>query len=676
MIMHGNYNLYIVALSIVIAVLASYSALTVVGKVSYSDGRARLFWLAVGSIVMGSGVWSMHFIGMLSFNMGMQMHYDFRLTIISMAASVFSAFIAFFITAPRKVNSYHIAAGGFIMGSGIVAMHYIGMEAMKMPASIKYDPVWWIVSAAIALLASYAALFLFMRLRNRKASPLVKWAAALAMGMAICGMHYAGMKASIFIMDPSVHHTAVNGINYDDLDPVLLYGVTLIVIILMLTSWGAMYFERNVLEKLAYADTISGLPNRNDMNRYFHLHAGTDDTAVLFLDLDQFKTINDTLNHVIGDRLIAKAGKRLKDLQNENCDVFRIGGDEFLIVVASCSKSHAEFLAEQALKMIERVFHIGSNELYITASVGISIGRIDECENANLLRLAETALSEAKMQGNNTYVMYSEELGKRKTRKLKLEHDLHRALINDELFITYQPQWNVVDNKLSGFESLLRWKHETKGLISPAEFIPIAEETGMIMPITKWVIERACHQARLWHDKGWSQSIAVNLSIRVFQNGQLYEWVQEALKTTGLPASLLELEITESMVMRNMDDIIRQLEEIRELGVRISLDDFGTGYSSIAVLDRIPIDCLKLDRLFTNNLEAPNKHAIVTGIIRMAKSLKLDIVAEGVEHQEPIDILTGLGCDVMQGYFYGKPMTATEVATWMKDLKNKPFAAI
>jgi len=466
----------------------------------------------------------------------------------------------------------------------------------------------------------------------------------------------------------------MKGIVEYDLDPVLLYGVTVIIFILLLTSWGAMFFERHVLERLAYADSISGLPNRNDMNRYFHLNASNRSTAVLFLDLDQFKTINDTLNHVIGDRLIAEAGQRLKNLKNEACEVFRIGGDEFLIVADVCTEEKAIVLAEQALKMIERVFHIGTNELYITGSIGISIGKIDEYEHSNLLREAETAMYEAKQLGSNSYVIYNEELGKRKTRKLKLEHDLHQALAKNQLFITYQPQWNVVDKQLSGFESLLRWKHPSKGMVSPAEFIPIAEETGMIMPITKWVIEKACHQARIWYDKGWSQSIAVNLSIRIFQNGQLFSWVEEALATTGLPAHMLELEITESMVMRNMDDIIQQLEEVRKLGVRISLDDFGTGYSSIAVLDRIPIDCLKLDRMFTNDLETPNKHAIVKGIIRMAKSLKLDIVAEGVEHQEPIDILTTLGCDVMQGYFYGKPMTPPEVSEWMADLENKPFA--
>lgn len=672
MIMQGSYNPYIVALSIVIAVLASYSALIIVGKVSYSEGKARIFWLAAGSIVMGSGVWSMHFVGMLSFHMGMKMHYDMSLTLTSMAASVFSAFIAFWITAPRKVKGIRLAIGGFVMGSGIITMHYLGMEAMEMNATIQYDWFWWIISAVIALVASYAALFLFLRFRSNHRASVLKWVSALAMGIAICGMHYSGMKATLFKMDSPMPH--MNGIVEYDLDPVLLYGVTVIIFILLLTSWGAMFFERHVLERLAYADSISGLPNRNDMNRYFHLNAGNKSTAVLFLDLDQFKTINDTLNHVIGDKLIAEAGQRLKNLKNEACEVFRIGGDEFLIVADGCTEEKAIVLAEQALKMIERVFHIGTNELYITGSIGISLGKIDEYEHSNLLREAETAMYEAKQFGSNSYVTYNEELGKRKTRKLKLEHDLHQALAKNQLFITYQPQWNVVDKQLSGFESLLRWKHPSKGMVSPAEFIPIAEETGMIMPITKWVIEKACHQARIWYDKGWSQSIAVNLSIRIFQNGQLFSWVEEALAKTGLPAHMLELEITESMVMRNMDDIIQQLEEVRKLGVRISLDDFGTGYSSIAVLDRIPIDCLKLDRMFTNDLETPNKHAIVKGIIRMAKSLKLDIVAEGVEHQEPIDILTTLGCDVMQGYFYGKPMTPPEVSEWMADLENKPFA--
>lgn len=664
--MDGNYNLYIVGLSIAIAILASYSALNITSKISDANGKSKFFWLFGGAMVMGSGIWSMHFVGMLAMHMNMNVKYDAFLTIMSMLASVISSFIAFYITMPKDINWSKIAIGGFVMGSGIVTMHYIGMEAMVVHADIRYDPVFWILSAVIALAASYAALLLFLRFRNHSKSSLLKWGSAVVMGFAVCGMHYTGMGAARF-----ESHAGMMTHQPQSVDFFLLYCVTVAIFAILLISWGAMFFDRHVLEKLAYQDTITGLPNRNEMNRFFRTNAETDKITILFLDLDQFKAINDTLGHNVGDLLVQEVGKRLRQFIRSGQQVFRIGGDEFLVILKQSDPNYAQRLADDILQQIKKVYHIDGNELYVTVSIGISIGSVHSSDRTTLLKNADTAMYKAKGLGKNQQCLYDEEMGLQEVRKMELEKDLQRALEMKEFFIVYQPKWNVQSDRLVGFEALLRWKHPRLGVISPQEFIPIAEETGLIIPMTRWTLEEACKQCRVWQDSGVVQPVSVNLSVRLFHGDNLLELIQNVLHKADLEPRLLELEITESMVLHDVNDIIRQLGSIRSLGVKVSMDDFGTGYSSIGLLDRIPIDALKLDRQFTNDLDTPSKRAIVNAVVLMAEKLNLDVIAEGVENKEHIDFLTGLGCHVMQGYYYGKPMDIHEIEVWMYDQDHK-----
>lgn len=671
--MDGNYNYYIVGLSIAIAILASYSALNITSKISDANGKSKFFWLFGGAMVMGSGIWSMHFVGMLAMHMNMNVRYDVFLTIMSMLVSVVSSFIAFYITMPRNINWFKIAIGGFIMGSGIVAMHYMGMEAMVIHAEISYDPGIWVLSAIIALVASYAALLLFLRFRNHPKSSFLKWGSAVVMGFAVCGMHYTGMKAARFEA-----HAGMLTQQPQSVDFLLLYGVTVAIFAILLISWGAMFFDRHVLEKLAYQDTITGLPNRNEMNRFFETNSETEQITILFLDLDQFKAINDTLGHNVGDLLVQEVGKRLRQFIGNGQQVFRIGGDEFLIILKQSDPVYAQHLADDILQQIKNVYYIDGNELYVTVSIGISIGSVHSSDRTTLLKNADTAMYKAKGLGKNQQCLYDEEMGLQEVRKMELEKDLQRALELKEFFIVYQPKWNVQSDRLVGFEALLRWKHPRLGVISPLEFIPIAEETGLIIPMTRWTLEEACKQCRIWQERGIVQPVSVNLSVRLFHGDNLLELIQNVLDKANLEPRLLELEIAESMVLHDVNDIIRQLGNIRSLGVKVSMDDFGTGYSSIGLLDRIPIDALKLDRQFTNDLDTPSKRAIVNAIVLMAENLNLDVIAEGVENKEHINFLTGLGCHVMQGYYYGKPMDINEIKVWMyeQDHKNEEIVTL
>ncbi|GIO57427.1 putative signaling protein [Paenibacillus cineris] len=658
-------------LSFIIAVFASYSALNLAAKISRSRGRTQKWWLVAGSCVMGSGVWSMHFVGMLAFHLNVPVNYDIPITLLSMLCSIVASFIAFQMLLSKGVNWGKFALSGFCMGSGIVAMHSTGMAAMRLPAEIIYDRSYWLLSAAIALAASYVALLLFLRFRDHTEVSWWKWVSALIMGLAICGMHFTGMKAADFWCG---NPNAIISTDAGEMNLLLLAGVTITTFFILMVSWGAMFFDRHVLEKMAYSDPLTGLPNRHDLNRL--LGEGVDtskETAVLFIDLDRFKTINDTLGHDIGDMLVQEVGRRLSGYLQDDQKVFRLGGDEFLVVAENCGQALAEELASGILEVVTRPFVLQGNELYITASIGISLAPKHGTDRASLLKTSDTAMYNAKNAGKNRYCVFDDDMDKRLLRRLELEKDMRGASERQEFYVVYQPKWDAQTDTPVGLEALMRWPHPKFGVVSPDEFIPIAEETGLIIPMTRWILEEACRQNKVWLDKGMpSMIVSVNVSVRLFESQHLLYMVEHALRTTGLPARYLELEITESTMLYDVPDMIRQLNELREIGVRISMDDFGSGYSSLGSLDQIPIDTIKIDQLFVRESDSPSKRAIVGAIIDMALKLHLELVAEGVETREQIDFLRASGCNVMQGYFYGKPMNIEQMDEWLLQNAGRP----
>lgn len=657
--MSEDHNLILVVISIIIAIVTSYSALNITLKITNATKENKPFWLVSGSIVMGAGVWAMHFIGMIAHESHAMVEYNISITIISMFASVLSAFLAFYITMQQTIKSSHIVIGGIVMGSGIAAMHYIGMEAIIMDGETIYDPALVTLSVIIALVSSYISLLLFSRFKLKREKSWLKWGSSIVMGIAISGMHYVGMSATT--MELSNTHTA------DTIDLFLLIGVLVTIATIILILWVAIFFDRYVLSKMAYLDNITGLSNRNDMNRFLNKLDPSRIISLIFIDLDQFKTINDTLGHEIGDLLLREVGQFLKTFESHQLiRVFRVGGDEFLFALNHSDFKQAEALAVDLLQQIKKPFHIDGNELYITGSIGIAVGSVEESNHSKLLRAADTAMYVAKKNGRNQYCVYTKEMGQKEVRKMRLEKDLQLALEEKQFHLEYQPKWNVQTDSLFGFEALARWNHPELGPIFPGEFIPTAEETGFIVPFTAWTLEQACQHCKILHEKGIIQPVSVNISPKLFQTNRLYELVSHVLKTFDLDPSYLELEITESMMLHNVDDIVRQLKRIHSLGVRVSMDDFGTGYSSIGLLDTLPIDTVKLDRIFTKDIDKPSKQAIIRAIIILAESLGLDVIAEGVESKEDIGHLTDLGCYIMQGYYYSKPMKFETIEAWTK----------
>jgi diguanylate cyclase (GGDEF)-like protein len=422
---------------------------------------------------------------------------------------------------------------------------------------------------------------------------------------------------------------------------------------------------------LAYYDTLTGLPNRElclDRLTQTLVSAKRNKThpALLFLDLDRFKNINDSLGHANGDILLKLVAERLKFCVRDEDTVARIGGDEFIIILSSIH--HGEDVNSVAQKIIEAMdfcFNLDGNEVFTSASIGISIFPEDGEDVQTLLKNADMAMYSAKEKGRNTYRFFSSELNSNAMQRREMEVSLRKALERKELYLVYQPQVEVLSGKIIGFEALLRWRHPHNGIVHPKDFISLAEDTGLILSIGEWVLRTACVQAQSWRSAGITDfRIAVNMSGRQFHQVEMIDIIEGCLADTGLPPGFLELELTESIVMNNAHDNIRALTELKKRGVKITIDDFGTGYSSLSYLKDFPIDRIKIDQGFIRDiLSSPNDAAIVDAIIAMGESLAIEVLAEGVETRAQLDFLLSRRCRQMQGFYFFPPLAADVLTT-------------
>jgi len=434
------------------------------------------------------------------------------------------------------------------------------------------------------------------------------------------------------------------------------------------------------LLKLALYDSLTGLPNRHFFKKQLsHAVARSKRTGevlvMLSLDLDRFKRINDTLGHEVGDLLLKEAANRLNKLVRESdvvtCPdldptgscVARQGGDEFTVLLTNLNQAHdAAKVARRILDALSAPFQVGGNEIVSCGSIGIAVYPLDGLDEDSLLKNADVARNFAKEHGNNNYEYYNGSMNASAVQKLSLESHLHTALERNEFSVFYQPKINLASRAIVGAEALIRWRHPELGMVSPAEFIPLAEETGLIIPIGQWVLETACAQIRTWREAGLAPvPIAINLSARQFHQHNICEMVSNTLREFEVAAHLLELEITESAAMRDAEATTAALHKVKAIGVRIAIDDFGTGYSSLSYLKRFPIDSLKIDRSFITELPGNQDDvSIAQAVITMGHALRLKIIAKGVENEAQLDFLAANFCDEMQGYYFSRPLPADQ----------------
>ena len=412
-----------------------------------------------------------------------------------------------------------------------------------------------------------------------------------------------------------------------------------------------------------YHDLLTNLPNRTLFRDRLNMAMAQSKRtgkklALFYLDMDRFKVINDSLGHFVGDELLQSVSQRLRSELREADTLARVGGDEFNLLIPEINDMQdARNLAEKILRITNEPFNIKGQEIYISFSIGISVYPLDGDTKDTLIKNADIAMYKVKDAGKNGYAFYSEKMKSRYTQSLDIENGLRRAISTDELRIFYQPQYDIINGKIVGVEALVRWQHPERGLIEPNEFIHVAEECGLIIPLGEWVLRRACKDINRWREEESLQlSLAVNISVQQLEMEQFVAKTLSIIKRMNLPRNILELEITEHAIMQDMDKAIDTLGRLTDKGVRIAIDDFGTGYSSLGYLQTLPINTLKMDRSFVQGIKSKGDNSIIDAIIAMAKGLNLDLIAEGVENEAQVEHLTRAGCYLAQGFFYAPPM--------------------
>lgn len=794
----GQYNVWLVSLSFAVAVLSAFTSLRIASRLHDSKGNDRIIWICLGSLTLGAGIWSMHFVAMLAYDSNMLITYDPLFMSISILLSITSSAIAFYVISLEIYKtSTHLVVSSLI-GMGIISMHYIGMAAMQMPATITYNTGLVSLSVGIAFIASYTALKLFLSYAQTASGKWRLWTSSFVMGVAISGMHYTGMAAASFNGKSVAPLPQIRpGIGQATLGYIVVGGVLLIMTFTVIMikyqtrieasnhrfhimnrmhrsiiesandavitadhdgnilSWNKAaerifgYQENEVIEQslqkimpadfrdahqngieryrasqkkrvigqtveleglhksgrtfpielslstvddgeneyftgivrditeriesqkrieeLVYRDDLTHLPNR----RMLHEHlsscieqaiAHSHPIAVMFLDLDRFKHINDVFGHRVGDELLKEVARRTQSCLAKKDLLARQSGDEFVVVLPHTSEFQVGNVAKEIIKVNSDPFLFETLELYTSTSIGISIYPEDGTSAATLLKHADTAMYEAKKEGGSQYSYFTNEINHVISRKMLLETGLRKAIERDELEVYYQPQVNVTTQKILGFEALVRWNHPTLGLVPPNEFIPLAEEANLIIPMGEWILRASCFQFKKWLEEDKTlKHISVNISALQFRQPKFPEVVKDILRETNLEASYLELELTESIVQEH-ERAIPIMHRLKKMGVKLSLDDFGTGYSSLSYLKDFPLDTLKIDKSFTQAIHESSKDkAVVDTIVHMALQLGLNVIAEGIETTDQLDRIIESNCHEYQGYLCSPPLPQHQI---------------
>ncbi|WP_157270910.1 putative bifunctional diguanylate cyclase/phosphodiesterase [Azohydromonas aeria] len=712
-----RYDLPIVALSVLIACFSVYVTLDLVRRGRGADRTAAAFWGLAGGLVLGTGVWAMHFEGMLALRLPMAVGYEPGRTLLSWLVAVSTASWALHLVLRPRLTWGIALGGGPALGAGVCAMHFTGMAALQLEPGVHWNVALVAAAGLLACAVCAAGLVLCFAVQQLQ-RPWIgagQGAAALVIGLGLAGVHYTAMAAAGFPLEALC--LSANGLDGSSLGALVAVATAVLLVMGMLASaleeriqararglaqslqQANAQLERADAERRRQAlqDPLTGVANLALFENRLALAMaraqrhqaapvpGAWGVAVLCVDVDGFKPVNDGWGHASGDELLRQIAARLAALARDVDTVARVGSDEFVLLLEELSSlDEAVAVARRVLHAVAQPFTLPQRRLTISCSVGIAMAP-GHGDAARLFACAETAMRSAKAGGGGGWAVFEAARHPGLFDVAELQHALRAALGTPQLQLHFQPKVDAGSAALAGVEALLRWTHPVRGPISPAEFIPVAERCGLIVPLGDWVLDAACAQIAAWAARGCAVPVAVNFSGHQLRQPDMAERVERTLRRHGVPAALLVCEVTESVAMEHGGTAQRVLAELRALGVKLSIDDFGTGYSSLASLRQLQVQELKIDRGFVRDLATdPDARAVVDAVVRLAHALGLVVVAEGVETAEQRHVLLALGCDQLQGYHFARPMPAPALeaaglvaaAQPLRELLHAPLHAV
>jgi diguanylate cyclase (GGDEF)-like protein len=686
--MTGTYSLELVGLSFVVAVAASYVAFALAAHIASTKGWSAAYWLAGGAIAMGTGIWSMHFVGMLAFKLPIAMSYDLQTTVASLIIAIVVSGFALYIVSERVLGAWTLGIGAIAMGLGIALMHYTGMAAMDIAPPLTYDTLLVAASIAISVAASGLALALAFMLRSEVMAHGMwkRLLGALAMGTGICAMHYVGMQAANFApgtvctapgtqVDQQWLAVAVAACTF------LFLAATMLILTIDVRLAHQLDAANARIAALAREDPLTGLANRRTFLDHLDAALRTrnrdhSELAVLFLDLDGFKDINDTLGHAAGDALLIEVADRLRGAVRQNDFVARFGGDEFAVLQTHiASPADAGTLAEKIGRVVAAPYAIGHDDVAVTASIGIAQTTASTNTPTDIMVQADLALYRAKDDGRNRYRFHDSDLDRQVHTRVLLARELHLAMARGELELMYQPQVEIATGRIVSLEAKVRWNHPSRGIVAPSVFIPIAERAGIILAVGEWGLDEVCRQLRVWQDHGLEAPfVAIDVSgAQLKAAADIVGSFKTCLGKYGIEPRQIELEFSEPVLMHAAQRHATTLDTFRDLGFRMAIDDFGDGYSCLRYLSHAPVQRLKLPRsLVVGALSCEASARAVRASVQVGRELGADVIADGVETRAQATFLFAAGCEQAQGPFFAPVLSAAE-ATML--LRHAPAAA-
>ena len=701
-ILNCTHDPFLVLLAYLVACVGCFATLDMAERVAHAEKSAsKTRWRWVGSGCLAGGIWAMHFVAMLAFQAPVALYYQLPVTVFSLTIALLAAWLAMHTLSLPDLNLQQCLMASIGIGLGIATMHYVGMTAMHSSALVYYHPGLFALSIALAIGAALAALLLAWYLRNGAGMlhQLFKYGASLLLGAGILSMHLTAMAAFNLVLPND--SLPVQSSEQSHLQ--LALTVTVMTLLIIGSSISAALADKKLqhkdrdlqrvnsllsqldqarmsLQQVAHYDPLTNLINRRGFNQAFaeKLIEKTNETgmlAVLFLDIDHFKRINDSLGHDAGDELLKVLAGHIKSSIRSHEDVVaRFGGDEFCLLIDLHDRDEARQLAQRIMLKMKEPIELAGRRMVMTTSIGISMFPEDGMTCEELLKNADLALYQSKGSGRNSLNFFSANLKTRATLELQLEEELRHALREDTgLMLYYQPIYDLKTGQVSKLEALIRWQHPVHGFLVPDRFIAIAEANGLIAELDNWVLRKACEDLAELSRQGCEDlKIAVNCSPLNLAREELADEIEFALRAAGVAPQRLELEVTENALMGNIANTLVLLRQIRALGVSLSIDDFGTGYSSLAYLKRLPLNTLKIDRSFIQDIpKATQDMEIVQAIIVMAHTLQLQVVTEGVETFEQYQFLEEHGCDFVQGYLLSRPVPLTELLPVLNEINQR-----